>query len=146
MNFLKGLILLFFLSIGHAASALPLEGTYTSPDGYYTLTITSSNPWDGTIVGSYMSAVSPIGPYVETGTIGQFAWVNNSAGQSGGAPFSISFEGKRRPNDWSYHFREAWNGVYRVDNTILASGTRTYVNSSGLILVVNLGSMVFTRR
>ncbi|WAC75427.1 hypothetical protein OU995_12305 [Roseateles sp. SL47] len=146
MNFLKGLIFLFFLSLGHAASALVIEGTYTSSDGYYSVNITTANSSDGSIVGTYTSYVSPIGTYVETGTVGHFGWVNNSAGQSGVAPFSISFEGKQRPAGWPYIFRETWNGVYRVDNTILAAGTRSYVNSSGLVLVVNLGTVVFTRR
>lgn len=113
--------------------SLPTVGTYKNDDLKFTITISGANPSNGSITGTYHSNFSPEGPPLETtGVIGQYAWVSNSEGQSGGAPFIISFSAFKRPDGFPYGISEHWNGVYRKDGTMQLTGTSAFVNNTGV--------------
>ncbi len=114
-------------------SLLPRVGIYKNEDYEITITISSTNASTGIITGIYHANFSPEGPPLETtGTIGNYTWVTNSEGKSGDAPFIISFSASKCPAGRPYCIIEHWNGVYRKDDTMLLTGTSSYVNNKGV--------------
>lgn len=129
------------------AQPVPISGTYKSSDGNYTFRIVSANSSNGVITGEYAAAYSPAGPFSQTGEIGHYAWVFNSAqGTAGVAPFTLSFEGTKRPDNWDYSVVDRWTGAYLANNTIIAQGSRSFVRKDGLVDAGSLGTFVFTKR
>ncbi|HEY0554009.1 MAG TPA: hypothetical protein VGG20_07050 [Thermoanaerobaculia bacterium] len=124
---------------------IPQTGTYLSQDNHFKIQIDSADPTNGQITGMYETTESPEGPFVSQGTVGHYSWVNNAQGQSGVAPFNISFNGSIRPNGWPYCIVDSWDGAYEMDNTLLLAGTRAYVNSKGGVEVASLGTQKFSK-
>ena len=56
---------------------------------------------------------------------------------------SLPRTGKYVSADWANAQRDEWNGAYRIDDTILAEGSRAFVASDGSIQVGSLGTQVF---
>ncbi len=128
-----------------AAAKVPQFGKYVAEGGNYSIEITSTNSSIGQITAEYNASYSPAGPLNVKGNIGQYAWVySNSQGKNGVAPFGIRFGMKVRPKGWPYVIFENWTGAYQVDNTLLLSGVRSYVNSDGVIEVRTLGTKNFS--
>ncbi|MFC5473935.1 hypothetical protein [Paraherbaspirillum soli] len=126
-------------------SNVPLIGKYISADKNFTLKISSANPSNGVITGVYSANYSPIGGLVVEGDVGTYGWVFNKAqGKDGVAPFNLSFGGAQRPDKRPYNIVDNWNGAYLANNTILAEGSRSFVNSEGLVEVGSLGTMLFS--
>lgn len=126
-------------------STVPQTGTYLSQDGHVKIQIDSANPSNGQITGLYATNDSPEGPFTEKGSIGLYAWVANSQGQSGAAPFCIRFTASVRPDKFPYCIVDSWNGAYQKDDTMLLSGTRAYVNNKGVVQVTFLGTQTFKK-
>ncbi|MBS1914313.1 MAG: hypothetical protein JST22_20150 [Bacteroidetes bacterium] len=125
-------------------ATVPLLGTYLSSNGNFKIDITSANPSNGEIQGTYAANYSPVGPITENGSIGTYAWVSNSAGQAGGTPFSIRFQVGVRPGGFPYCVMDSWTGAYLTDNTMLLEGARSYVDNKGVVQVGSLGTLLFS--
>ncbi|AMP03558.1 hypothetical protein [Collimonas pratensis] len=126
-------------------SNVPAIGTYTSADKNFTLKISSANPSNGVITGVYSANYSPIGAFSVEGNVGNYGWVfSKSQGKDGVAPFNLSFGGAQRPDQRPYNIVDNWNGAYLTDNTILVEGTRSFVNSDGVVEVGSLGTLRFS--
>ncbi|AIY42883.1 hypothetical protein LT85_3725 [Collimonas arenae] len=126
-------------------SNVPAIGTYKSADKNFTLKISSANPSNGVITGVYSSNYGPIGAFSVEGNVGTYGWVfNKGQGKDGVAPFNLSFGGAQRPDQRPYNIVDNWNGAYLTDNTILVEGTRSFVNSDGVVEVGSLGTMRFS--
>lgn len=123
--------------------SVPKLGIYEPANKSFKIQITSANPSNGEIKGSYSTAFTPEGVLSQGGSVGQYRWVKNEAGVDGVAPFWISFQAFFRPSGRPYGLGDQWNGVYRKDNTMLLTGTRGYVNNKGEIESICLGTMVF---
>jgi hypothetical protein len=127
-------------------SNVPVLGTYVSADKNFTLKISSANSTNGVITGVYTANYSPVGAFTAEGNVGSYAWVfNKGQGKDGVAPFNLSFSGSQRPDQRPYAIVDQWNGAYLTDDTILAEGSRAFVNSEGEIQVGSLGTQKFTR-
>ena len=144
MTYLQATVLAFALAAGSASFAenLPVPGKYVSSDRLYTLQIKSSDAQKGALQGTYYANYTPIGTFKFSGPVGGYSWVANSDDSL--VPFYIYFGASQRPDDRHYMIGDTWNGVYRADNTILASGVRAYVDSTGVTQAVTLGDRVFT--
>ncbi|NVE00116.1 hypothetical protein [Massilia sp. BJB1822] len=128
-------------------SNVPVIGTYVSEDNNFTLKISSADPSNGAIRGTYVANYSPVGQINVEGAIGGYAWVfNKGQGKDGVAPFTASFGGSVRPDGRPYCINDAWSAVYLPDNTILAEGSRSFVNQDGVAEVRSLGTRRFTIR
>lgn len=126
-------------------SNVPTIGTYKSADKNFTLKISSANSSNGVITGVYSSNYSPIGAFSVEGNVGTYGWVfSKGQGKDGVAPFNLSFGGAQRPDQRPYNIVDNWNGAFLTDNTILAEGTRSFVNSDGVVEVGSLGTMRFS--
>ncbi|OHX14011.1 hypothetical protein [Chromobacterium sphagni] len=126
-------------------SSVPQTGNYISADKNFTFKITSANPANGVITGVYQANYSPIGSFHTEGDVGHYGWVfNKGQGKDGVAPFNLSFGGSQRPDGRAYNIVDSWNGAYLTNNTILAEGSRAFVNSDGVIQVGSLGTQIFT--
>ncbi|GAU04325.1 hypothetical protein BSLA_02f1855 [Burkholderia stabilis] len=123
---------------------VPLTGTYISSDKNFTFKITSADASNGVIAGVYTTNYSPIGAFTSEGNVGHYGWVFSKAqGKDGVAPFNISFGGSQRPDQRPYNIVDSWNGAYLTNNTIVAEGTRSFVNSDGVVEVGSLGTLKF---
>lgn len=124
---------------------VPVLGTYVSADKNFTIQILSANSSNGVITALYKAGYSPVGPLSVQGDIGHYGWVfSKSQGRDGVAPFSINFSAGVRPEPGRpYCISDTWNGAYLADNTLLLEGTRSYVNSDGVVSVGSLGTMKF---
>jgi len=125
---------------------VPQLGTYVSEDNNFVIQIISANASNGVINAQYKASYSPQGPISVSGDIGSYAWVTNSQGQTGVAPFHIAFSASVRPEKWPYCTCDMWNGAYQVDNTLLMDGTRSYVDNKGVIKVQTLGTLKFSQQ
>jgi hypothetical protein len=126
-------------------SNVPEIGTYKSADKNFTLKISSANPSNGVIAGVYSANYSPIGAFSVEGNVGTYGWVfSKGQGKDGVAPFNLTFGGAQRPDQRPYNIVDSWNGAYLTDNTILVEGTRSFVNSDGVVEVGSLGTMRFS--
>ncbi|HEW97148.1 MAG: hypothetical protein DRR16_21080 [Candidatus Parabeggiatoa sp. nov. 3] len=123
-----------------AAAKVPQFGKYVAEGGNYSIEITSTNSSIGQITAEYNASYSPAGPLSVKGDIGQYSWVKYNV-----APFGIRFGMKVRPSGWPYIIFDNWTGAYQVDNTLLLSGVRSYVNSDGVIEVRTLGTKTFSK-
>ncbi|WP_256081486.1 hypothetical protein [Massilia sp. YIM B04103] len=129
-------------------SNVPVIGTYVSEDNNFTFKISSADSSNGAIRGAYVANYSPVGQLNVEGTIASFAWVfNKGQGKDGVAPFTVAFGGSVRPEPGrAYCINDAWSAVYLPDNTILAAGSRSFVNQDGVAEVRSLGTMRFAIR
>lgn len=124
---------------------LPQHGVYTSDDGVQKITISSTNSGNGQIKGVYESSSSPVGPLNVTNMDGGFMWVySKDAGKDGVAPFAIRFSAAVRPSGRAYVVMDNWNGGYETDGTLLLAGSRSYVNESGAVQSISLGTKTFS--
>jgi len=123
----------------------PKKGEYISQNGEIKITITETNISNGEIQGSYYHAHTPNeeGELKVEGEIGQFRWVDNNAGGSGTAPYSIFFTIKKRPEDYRYSIVEIWNGYCTEKNTMVLSGTQSYVDNKGINTSIDFGTIEF---
>lgn len=129
--------------------SLPNYGTYVPENKTMQIEITSADPSAGQIQGTYQHNFPPIDAAINapvniihvTGGIGGYSWVNNNDGGSGSAPFCINFTASIRPDGWPYCLVDFWNGYYTIDNSIVISGTRSYVKDDGTATTVNLGTL-----
>lgn len=127
--------------------AVPQLGTYLSEDGNFKLEITSANPSNGQIGGTYETQYSPEGGFkVTNDSIAQYSWVfNDKQGKDGVAPFSLSIQANVRPEGRPYSIYDRWAGAYQTDNSLLMEGSRSYVNSKGVVEAMSLGTLRFTK-
>lgn len=125
--------------------SVPQLATYMSQDGTVKIQIKGANPANGEITGVIATNSSPQGPFNTQGTIGHYAWVANSQGKSGQAPFNINFVNSVRPDGFPYCIVDMWNGAYQTGNTMQLAGTRAYVNNQGLVQLASLGIQTFTQ-
>lgn len=124
----------------------PKKGEYISENGNIKITITETNISNGEIQGSYYHAHTPNeeGELKVQGEIGGFRWVDNNAGGSGTAPYSIYFIIRKRPENYRYSIIEIWNGYYTEENIMVLSGTQSYVDNKGVNTSVDFGTTEFT--
>lgn len=128
-------------------SNVPQVGTYVSEDTNFTLQIDSANSSNGQINGSYKASYSPEGPLSVQGAIATYAWVfSDSQGRGDVAPFSLRISATIRPDQRPYCIMDTWAGAYRVDNTLLMEGSRSYVNSKGTVQTASLGTLTFKKK
>lgn len=126
------------------AEAVPELGKYIAEGGNYSIEITSANSSNGQIEGTYHTNFSQAGELNVTGKIGQYHWVySNSQGKDGVAPFGIRFQIAVRPDKRAYNIFDNWTGAYQINNTLLMSGVRSYVNNKGTVEVISLGTKKF---
>lgn len=121
--------------------SVPLLGTYASLDSTMQIEITSADPSNGQIKGTYIHNFTPEGKITVEGKIGGYAWVNNNDGGSGTAPFSINFTASVRPDGWPYCIVDFWNGFYTSANSLVLSGIRSYVKNDGTTQSTVLGTL-----
>ncbi|WP_046745935.1 hypothetical protein [Kordia zhangzhouensis] len=120
---------------------VPVYGTYKPSNNTFEVTITSADPSNGQIQGTYIHHYTPEGEITVTGKIGGYAWVHNNDGGSGTAPFSINFTVSVRPDAYSYCIVDFWNGFYTKTNSIVLSGVRSYVKNDGTTQSIGLGTL-----
>jgi len=125
-------------------SVVPIIGTYSALDETIQIQITSANPSNGQIQGTYTDNFTPEGKIIVTGNIGGYAWVKDTNGECGQAPFHINFTIYKSPNDLSYTLVDFWNGYYTKNNTIIISGVRSYVTTTGTKEAKSLGTLTLT--
>lgn len=126
------------------SAIVPLIGTYSASNETMQIEITNADPSNGQIQGTYKHNFTPEGKITITGKIGGYAWVSNTTGGSGTAPFHINFTVSKRPNDFPYCIIDFWNGYYSKENTIIITGVRSYVNKSGTKEVTSLGTLTLS--
>lgn len=125
-------------------TTVPSLKTYTSKDGNFSIKIKTSNGSTGQVTCDYVAKTSPEGQINDTQSIGGFGWVHNDAlRRNDVAPFPIQVSGSKRGDQFSYAIVDSWNGAYQPNDTLLMTGSRSYVNSKGLIKVEDLGSQTF---
>jgi len=124
----------------------PKLGIYASEDNNFMVQIDKANSKNGQINGVYKTNYSPEGPFTVKGQIGEFSWVNSERqGKEGVAPFSIRFASDRPEPGRSYCIYDTWTGVYQVNDTLLMEGSRSYVNSKGIVQTMKLGTLTFSQ-
>ena len=127
-------------------ASVPHLTTYTSEDKNFKIQIKSADPSNGAITAAYETTYSPQGPFTDPSAPGTYAWVfSDQQGKDGVAPFNIRIAGSIRPDKRPYCIVDTWNGAYQTDNTLLMSGSCSYVNSKGVVQVTNLGTFRFTQ-
>lgn len=123
---------------------VPYHGEYTSEDGVQKVVISSTNSSNGAISGSYKTTSSPVGELSIDTMTGLYMWVNNKEqGRDGVAPFVITFTAAQRPSGRPYTIIESWEGGYKTDDSMLLTGTRSYVTEDGDVQSLCLGTKVF---
>ena len=120
---------------------VPELGTYTPLDNTMQIEITSADPSNGEIQGTYTHHFTPEDEITVTGKIGGYAWVDNNDGGSGTAPFSINFTASVRPDGSPYCIVDFWNGFYTKVNSLVLSGVRSYVKNDGTTQSTVLGTL-----
>jgi len=121
--------------------SIPTPGLYMSPSKTIRIEITKADPTTGVIEGTYENDYTPEGTMIVKGKIGGYAWVNNNDGGEGSAPFSINFTVSERPIDYPYCLVDFWNGFYSKSNSIVITGTRSYVRNDGTVQSIGLGTL-----
>ena len=128
------------------AEAVPQYGKYVAEGENYSITITSANSTTGQITAEYKANNSQVGPLNVSGNIGKYSWVySNSQGTDGVAPFGIRFQMPVNPSGYPYNICDSWTGAYQVDNSLLMSGVRSYINNDGIVEVRSLGTKKFSK-
>ncbi|HSR67323.1 MAG TPA: hypothetical protein VLU25_05225 [Acidobacteriota bacterium] len=121
--------------------SVPVLGTYESENGNFKIQITSANPSNGQIEGTYETNYSPKGGFKVSGKIGNYSWV----APAGNAPFVITFSVLRRPDGFPYAIRDTWTGAYQKGDTMWLDGSRSYINEAGNPQQVGgLGTLTFS--
>jgi hypothetical protein len=70
---------------------------------------------------------------------------SKSANRDGVAPFSIAFSASVRPEPGRpYVLQDHWIGGYQTNNTLLLTGSRSFVNSDGVVESISLGTQTFS--
>jgi len=129
--------------------SIPQNGTYVPENKTMQIEIISADASKSTIEATYQHNFPPVDAEINppvnvihiTGEIGKFYWVENNDGGSGTAPFSINFTASIRPDGWPYCLVDFWNGYYSTENTIVLTGTRSYVKNDGTAISVGLGTL-----
>ncbi|QHI38949.1 hypothetical protein IMCC3317_43490 [Kordia antarctica] len=121
--------------------SVPKTGTYAPLNKTLTITIESADPSDGQIQGTYVHNFTPEGPITVSGKVGGYAWVKNNDGGTGTAPFHINFTASVRPEGSPYCIVDFWNGFYTNDDTIVITGSRSYVKNDGTTQSIGLGTL-----
>ncbi|MEW6737155.1 MAG: hypothetical protein AB1489_38075, partial [Acidobacteriota bacterium] len=85
-----------------------INGTYTSENGDFVLTITDSNESNSTFAGTYVSKFTPQGQQSFSVT-GRWYYVNNPGGSL--TPLNLAFTAFVRPDNRAYCIEDAWTGV-----------------------------------
>jgi hypothetical protein len=127
-------------------SNVPQIATYMSENRAFKIQIKSANATTGEISAAYETTYSPQGSFIDQTALGHYAWVfSDQQGKDGVAPFNIRIIGSVRPDKRPYCIVDTWNGAYLTDNTLLLEGSRSYVNSKGVVQVTSLGTMKFAQ-
>jgi hypothetical protein len=125
--------------------AVPNLTTYRSDDKNFTIKLNSADASTGTISASYETTYSPQGAFSDPSANGTYAWVfSDQQGKDGVAPFNLRIVGSIRPDKRPYCIVDTWNGAYQTDNSLFLEGSRSYVNSKGVVQVTSLGTLRFT--
>lgn len=123
---------------------VPNIGTYTSDDGLYKVTIESVDGWTGKFSGKYKATTSPKGALNIESISGSFSWVaRKSDGKDGVAPFVIGFAASQRSEGRTYVVKDVWEGAYQVNDTLLLTGSRAFVDQNGIAESITLGTKQF---
>ena len=129
------------------ATEVPQHTAYATKDGSFAIKIIDSNGSTGALSGEYKAKVSPedafSGPQPWTGG---FGWVHSDKmGRDDVAPFPLQVQVTKRADKFRYCVTDNWTGVYQEDNSLLMSGSRSYVNSKGNVTVESLGTQTFQK-
>lgn len=123
---------------------VPHLATYMSEDKNFKIQIKSADASTGTISAAYETTYSPQGSFTDQTAPGTYAWVfSDQQGKDGVAPFNIRITGSIRPDKRPYCIVDTWDGAYQTDNSLLMNGSRSYVNSKGVVQVTSLGTLRF---
>lgn len=123
------------------SNSVPTIGLYMPTNKTMRIEITSADSSNGEIQGTYENDYTPEETMIVKGKIGGYAWVSNNDGGSGTAPFCINFTASERPNGWPYCMIDFWNGFYTKTNSIVLTGTRSYVKNDGTTMSIGLGTL-----
>lgn len=118
-----------------------INGTYTSENGDFVLTITDSNESNSTFSGSIVSKFSPQGQQT-LGITGRWFYVNNPGGSL--TPLNIGFTAVARPDNRAYCIEDAWTGVLTQPGKIIMNGIRSYLPAGGQYQLILLGTNQFS--
>lgn len=129
------------------ATEVPELTTYATKDGSFAIKITGSNGSTGALTGEYKAKVSPedafSGPQPWTGG---FGWVHSDKmGRDDVAPFPLHILVVKGADKFRYCVTDNWTGVYQENNSLLLSGSRSYVNSKGNVTVESLNTQTFQK-
>jgi hypothetical protein len=123
-----------------------MSDTFTSQDGNFAFTLQTFGTSTGAITGEYVAKTSPEGQADDKQSTGAFGWVHNDrTGTNDQPPYPIHFMGVKRGDQLRYAIVDIWNGVRQNDKTLLMSGSRSYVNSQGVVKVEPLGTQAFSK-
>ncbi|AKQ63825.1 hypothetical protein A176_000737 [Myxococcus hansupus] len=131
------LFVLPMLMLSTSAHAFNINGTYTSENGDFVLTITQSNDFNGSFSGTYVAQFTPVGPLTMP-VSGSFHFVNNPNGNL--VPLALEFSAATRPADRSYLLADAWSGILTQPGVIAATGVRSYLPAGGTGVLSSLGT------
>ncbi|PHM38179.1 hypothetical protein Xmau_03566 [Xenorhabdus mauleonii] len=117
-----------------------VDGTYTSEDGKYTLTITKSYNSNGSFEGAF------IGKHLTMGEINYEQLVGEYDFSSGNKywPAQIGFYATFSPTPKSYVIADHWNGIRTANGNIIMSGVRTYTTDAGLYDIYTFEKVILT--
>ncbi|AEI65017.1 hypothetical protein [Corallococcus macrosporus] len=126
------------LMLSTSAHAFNINGTYTSENGEFVLTVTQSSDWNGTFSGTYFTQFTPVGP-LSIPVSGTFHFVNNPNGEL--TPLALTFSAVMRPDaGWPYALVDAWSGILMKPGYISATGVRTFLPAGGTGVMSSLGT------
>ncbi|WNG22605.1 hypothetical protein F0U62_00155 [Cystobacter fuscus] len=133
------LFVLPVMMLGTSAHAFDINGTYTSENGDFVLTITSSWDGNGSFSGTYVTHYTPVGA-LSIPVTGSFHFVGNPDGSL--VPLALTFSAVMRPDagNWPYALVDAWSGILTQPGRISATGVRTYLPAGGAGVLSSLGT------
>ena len=103
-----------------------LNGTYTSSNGQFTLTITEYDAPSGTFKGSYAyTGETPQGRQNFNLVAGH--WFHVVLPDGSEPAVSVSFTGVARSSTYSHCILDTWSGILTEGGVISASGVRSYL-------------------
>lgn len=129
------------------ATEVPQHTTYSTKDGSFAIKIKDSDGSTGALSGEYKAKVSPEGAFNDPLPVtGGFGWVHSDRkGREDVAPFPLQVLAVKRADKFRYCVTDNWTGAYQEDNSLLMSGSRSYVNSQGVVTVESLGTQTFQK-
>ena len=117
-----------------------INGTYTSENGDFVLTITNSDEARSTFEGTYVAQYTPQGTQ-QFEVVGRWYYVNHPGGEL--TPLNLGFIAVVRPPDRPFCILDSWAGVMIRPEALKMIGGRTYLPAGGPYEVSSLGTHSF---